>query len=105
MAESPDHEIEMELNIEQEQGQGDTSVYNDTHIVKGDTETPPYRPRNQRPNNDPISGSKSHRLYVKPEPLDGSSDWEEYFSHFINYAELGLWTNQDTMLGLSANLR
>jgi hypothetical protein len=35
MAESPDHEIQMELNVEQEQGQGDvpddTSVYSDTH--------------------------------------------------------------------------
>jgi hypothetical protein len=34
-----------------------------------------------------------------------NSDWEEYFSHFINCAELGRWTNQDKMLGLSANLR
>ena len=42
---------------------------------------------------------------MKPEPLDGSSDWEEYLSHFINCAELSRWTNQDTMLGLSANLR
>jgi hypothetical protein len=56
-------------------------------------------------NNDPIASSKSHRLYVKPEPFDGSSDWEEYFSHFINCAEFGRWTNQDKMLGLSANLR
>jgi len=30
---------------------------------------------------------------------------EDYFSHFINCAELGRWTNQDNMLGLSANLR
>jgi hypothetical protein len=39
MAESPDHEIQMELNAEQKQGQGDvpddTSVDNDTHIVRG----------------------------------------------------------------------
>jgi hypothetical protein len=42
---------------------------------------------------------------VKPEPFDGSSDWEEYFFHFINCAEIGRWTNQDKMLGLSANLR
>jgi hypothetical protein len=42
-----------------------------------------------------------NRLYVKPEPFDGSSDWEEYFSHFINCAELGRWTNQDNMLGFS----
>jgi hypothetical protein len=34
-----------------------------------------------------------------------NSDWEEYFSHFINCAQLGGWTNQDKMLGLSANLR
>ena len=27
------------------------------------------------------------------------------FSHFINCAELGRWTNQEKMLGLSANLR
>ena len=109
MAESPDHEIQMELNAEQKQGQGDvpddTSVDNDTHIVRGNTETPPYRPRNLRPNNDPISSSKPHRLHVKPEPLYGSSDWEVYLSHFINCAELSRWTNQDTMLGLSANIR
>ena len=39
MAESPDHEIQMELNVEQEQCQGDvpdgTSVYSDTHSVRG----------------------------------------------------------------------
>ena len=39
MAESPDHEIQMELNVEQEQCQGDvpddTSVYCDTHSVRG----------------------------------------------------------------------
>ena len=39
MAESPDHEIQMELNVEQEQSQGDvsddTSVYSDTHSVRG----------------------------------------------------------------------
>ena len=34
-----------------------------------------------------------------------NSDWEEYFSSVINCAELGRWTNQDKMLGLSANLR
>jgi hypothetical protein len=39
MAESPDHEIQMELNVGQEQCQGDipddTSVYSDTHSVRG----------------------------------------------------------------------
>ena len=83
MAESPDHEIQMELNVEQEQGQGDAP---DDTSAYSDTETPLYRPRNLRPNNGPISSSKSHRLYVKPEPFDGSSDWEEYFSHFIKCA-------------------
>jgi hypothetical protein len=38
MAESPDHEIQMELNVEQEQSQGDvsddTSVYSDTGPLK-----------------------------------------------------------------------
>jgi hypothetical protein len=38
MAESPDHEIQMELQVEQEQSQGDvsddTSVYSDTHSVR-----------------------------------------------------------------------
>jgi hypothetical protein len=38
MAESPDHEIQMELNVEQEQGQGDvpddTSVSSDNHSVR-----------------------------------------------------------------------
>ena len=39
MAESPDHEVQMEQIVEQEQCQGDapddTSVYSDTHCVKG----------------------------------------------------------------------
>ena len=39
MAESPDHEIQMELNVEQEQSQGDVSddasVYSDTHSIRG----------------------------------------------------------------------
>ena len=42
---------------------------------------------------------------MKPEAFDGSSDREEYFFHIINCAEIGRWTNQDKMLGLSANLR
>ena len=72
MAESPDHEIQMELHVEQEQCQGDvpddTSVYSDTHSVRGT---------------------------YKPLLID----------HFINCAEIGRRTNQDNMLGLSANLR
>ena len=39
MAESPDHELQMELNVGQEQSQGDvsddTSVYSDTHSARG----------------------------------------------------------------------
>jgi hypothetical protein len=44
-------------------------------------------------------------LNLKPEPFNGSDDWQEYISHFEVCAELGRWNDQDKVLALAACLR
>ena len=44
-------------------------------------------------------------LNLKPEPFNGSDDWEEYISHFEVCAELGRWNEQEKVLALAACLR
>lgn len=106
MADSPDNEIQVMVHAEEEYGQGDIAMGDDASVYDEPREnpdmTPPYRPNYPRPRPD---NKPSHKLYVKPEPFDGSNDWEEYFSHFTNCAELGHWTDHEKVLGLSANLR
>ena len=41
---------------------------------------------------------------VKPEIYDGSSDWDSYFSHFTNCADLGRWTDEEKALTLASRL-
>ncbi|KAK3594978.1 hypothetical protein CHS0354_019901 [Potamilus streckersoni] len=38
-------------------------------------------------------------------PYSGSDDWDEYISHFVNFAELGRWSDRDKILTLSASIR
>ena len=47
----------------------------------------------------------NNRMSVKPEPYDGSEDWEEYISHFEICAELGRWREEDKVLALAAALK
>ena len=42
---------------------------------------------------------------IRPEPYTGTDDWEEYFSHFEDCAELGRWSREDRVLTLAACLR
>ena len=45
------------------------------------------------------------KMVVRPEIYDGTTDWEEYISHFSNCAELGSWNDHAKCLVLAANLR
>ena len=44
-------------------------------------------------------------LPVKPDTYDGTSDWEEYLSHFELCAQLGRWPEHEKTLALAASLR
>jgi hypothetical protein len=41
---------------------------------------------------------------IKPETYDGTSDWDSYFSHFTNCADLGRWTDEQKALTLASCL-
>jgi len=41
---------------------------------------------------------------LKPEKYNGQEDWEQYFSHFNNCAELGRWSEYEKLLVLSSCL-
>ena len=45
------------------------------------------------------------KMVFRPEIYDGTSDWEEYISHFSDCAELGSWNDHAKCLVLAANLR
>ena len=45
------------------------------------------------------------KMVVRPEIYDGTTDWEEYISHFSDCAELGSWNDHAKCLVLAANLR
>lgn len=49
--------------------------------------------------------AEPNRMTIKPEPYDGTEDWEEYISHFEICAELGRWREADKVLALAAALR
>ena len=44
-------------------------------------------------------------LPVKPDTFDGTTDWDEYLSHFELCAELGRWQEHEMTLSLAASLR
>lgn len=46
-----------------------------------------------------------HAVTVKPEPYDGTDDWEEYITQFEVCAELGNWRDIDKALTLASALR
>ncbi|VDI31310.1 Hypothetical predicted protein [Mytilus galloprovincialis] len=50
----------------------------------------------------PIAG---HPATIRPDAYSGSDDWEEYFSHFQDCAELGRWSMEDRVLTLAASLK
>ena len=48
---------------------------------------------------------QKHRLKVNPEFFNGEDDWDQYISHFQNFADLGRWSETDKALTLSACLK
>ena len=48
----------------------------------------------------------SHNLpVIEPESYDGTEDWESYFSHFVNCADLGKWSDEEKVLTLASCLK
>ena len=83
MADFSDHDVQVGINVEQEQGQDDMpDVNSDNHCAREDIETLPYRLIYPRQGNNPISSSRSHRYNVKPELCNDSRYWEEYLFSF-----------------------
>lgn len=95
-----DSDSEVELNI----GQGD---------VRDMQSSPLRHVRHHHENNaesrhQEIEHCCSHNrpsITIKPEKYEGEEDWEQYFSHFEDCAELGQWTNKEKLLTLAACLK
>lgn len=115
MAETPDREIRFRQN-DKEGARGDgegpfedaddtlPEQYTERHrLGGGDVPQRNYRERDTFYRD--YDEAANYRMTVKPEPYDGSEDWEEYISHFEICAELGKWREQDKVLTLAAALR
>lgn len=48
---------------------------------------------------------RSNIPLIRPESFDGTSDWESYFSHFTNCADLGRWSDEEKALTLASCLQ
>lgn len=128
-AHSPDPEVQFKAHVGDEVGQGDQDnpqELNTSHrsplntpIVGRDTtfgprrilhdfnETPhrhAFRVHTQDGGNDLDRGIDAP-LLMKPSAYDGREDWDEYFSHFQDCAELGRWSDRTKLLLLAASLR
>jgi hypothetical protein len=91
-----DSDSEVEFNM----GQGDIR----------EEEVSPSRFRNQDreircQNINNCCHNKRPAIIIKPDKYSGNEDWEQYFSHFQDCAELGKWTTQEKLLTLAACLR
>lgn len=116
---SPDPEIH--FNINDEVGQGDLSpvpkqVLDEPdhtpvpemfrmRVVPDSDRTPPFRRRQDLPIGDFDQPRAGMSLVMKPDPYNGKDDWDEYFSHFQDCAELGRWSDRTKLLFLAASLR
>lgn len=106
MAETPDSEVVLRNDFPQydEMGQGDIPVHVNENVSYEDEQ-------NINDNPLPIAHTRAHNpsshrhVLMKPESYDGRGDWEEYFSHFNDCAELGRWSEEDKVLTLAASLR
>ena len=112
MADTPDQEITFRANERDDNaeiGQGDTHG-NDTEEQQEDE--PQYdldgfaEPFRSRPHgHGGLHAAHQTGIRLKPEPYNGTDDWEEYLSHFQLCSELGRWTEYDRMLALASSLR
>jgi hypothetical protein len=50
-------------------------------------------------------GTPRPSIVIKPDSFTGDEDWEQYFSHFEDCAELGRWTDKEMLLTLAASLK
>ncbi len=98
-----------------EEGQGDISFPVEDEVLgsASDDEQGVHRIADDRRSRERIEPTARRRrtvvsrptITIKPESYDGNSDWDEYFSHFSNCAELGNWPQQERLLVLSASLK
>lgn len=92
---SPDNEVVLNMPQDQQNEVDQTSEHEDEFdldlVRRGAGD---WQPR---------SGARG--LNLKPEPYNGSDDWQEYISHFEVCAELGRWGDHDKVLALAACLR
>lgn len=68
---------------------GDHNTHNDQHA-----RSPPYR-----------SAPTPYVPHIKPDTYDGSSNFDQYMSHFKDCAELSAWNDRTTVLILASGLR
>ena len=73
-------------------------------IARRQTSHRQYNPNDDRENERRRYGPSRH-LAVRPDDYEGSKDWDEYFSHFNNCAELGRWSTTDRALTLASCLK
>ncbi|CAG2228477.1 unnamed protein product [Mytilus edulis] len=101
MADSPDPEIQFHAPPP-EFGQGDDQNEHDDHEYEEER-----RYSRAFENGDTISRPKGNNrsFYIKPDSYSGSSDWDEYYSHFEDCVELGGLVEKDKCLTLAASLR
>lgn len=101
MADSPDPEIQFHAPPP-EFGQGDDQNEHDDHEYEEER-----RYSRAFENGDTISRPKGNNrsFYIKPDSYSGSSDWDEYYSHFEDCVELGGLSEKDKCLTLAASLR
>ena len=117
MADTPDpevilrHGVEDEMHDHEEIGQGDTSAVEEEREVFQDAneDRDPRLVRPMRPYMGFVGFGKVHGrnagLPMKPEPYNGTEDWEEYISHFQLCSELGRWNEDEKMFALAASLK
>ena len=116
MAESPDREIRFRHNDKEgARGDGDNQfedaddtlpdhLHTERHSLGGG-DVPQRICRERDHSYGGYDDGANYRMSMKPEPYDGSEDWEEYISHFEICAELGRWRENDKVLTLAAALR
>ena len=77
------------------------------HVAGPNKGTEPSSHYMQRPNNyrRPNSARSSNLPILKPDVFNGEEDWDSYFSHFQNCADLGRWSDHDKALTLASCLK
>ena len=52
-----------------------------------------------------MSSNANSKIIIKPNPYDGKTPWDEYFTHFNVIADINGWNNSEKANILAAMLR